>query len=296
MSRPTVITLSTIPSRFHLLGPTFDSLLSQSLPARCVRLYIPASYRRFPEWNGSMPDVPHGVTICRCATDLGPATKILPAVREYADQNVDLLFCDDDKIYDPSWHARFKRTAAAHPGCCIVEAGENLPDIADSARPEDRLPRARRWSRKPLSYRIRRVLSGFRIKSPMYANSGYVDLLSGHGGVLMRPNWLDDDAWDIPDIIWTVDDPWLSGQLERKGVPIWLNAEVPRMEGSDAGDVSALHDLVEQQHNRVRADIAAIEYMRSRYGIWPPKGPVTAPARHMTETIREIARRGRSGN
>lgn len=291
MPSSTIITLSTIPPRFHLLAPTLQCLLRQRRPAAQIRLYIPQTYRRFPNWDGTLPNVPEGITIHRCDRDLGPATKILPAARDLAGQDVDLLFCDDDKLYDRDWHDRLKRAATLHPDTVIVEAGENLPDIADDTRAADRLPRAKRWARKPLGYRLKRVLSLGRIKSPMYANSGYVDLLCGHGGVLLRPEWLTDDAWDIPDIIWTVDDPWLSGQFERRGIPIWLVAEVCRMKGAEGGQVDALHDLVEADHDRVKADLAAVDYLRRTYGIWRPSGRAAPPAAWMTSSMKELARR-----
>lgn len=291
MARPTIISLSTIPSRFRLLEPTLKSLLGQKLPAKAIHLYIPRRYRRFPDWDGTLPDVPQGISIIRCDQDLGPATKILPAARDFSGQDVDLLFCDDDKIYDRYWHDRLKHARAQNPDACIVEAGESLPDIADSVRPADRLPRATRWIRKPFSYRIKRLLSLFTIKSSIYATSGYIDVLSGHGGAMVRPDWFTSEAWDIPDIIWTVDDPWLSGHLERNGIPIWLVAKVTRMQVSKADSVDALHNLVEMGHDRVKADVAAIDYMRKTYGIWKPGGQVTPPASWMSNTMREVARR-----
>lgn len=138
MTSPTIVTLSTIPPRFHLLAPTLRSLLDQKLPVDAIHIYIPKRYRRFSDWDGTLPQVVEDVTIRRCDQDLGPATKILPACRDYAGQDVDLLFCDDDKLYDPGWHRRLKRARAAHPDACIVEAGENLTDIADDYRPAAR--------------------------------------------------------------------------------------------------------------------------------------------------------------
>lgn len=296
MSTPTIITLSTIPSRFGFLEPTLDSLLKQALPASQVIVYVPESYRRFPDWDGQLPEVPPGVIIRRCEKDLGPATKILAAARDYVGEDVDLLFCDDDKLYDPQWHSRFKRARAEHPHACIAEAGENLPDIADDTRPADRLPRAKRWVKKPISYRIKRLLSLFTIKSPIYASSGYIDVFSGHAGVMVKPDWFDEAALDIPDVIWTVDDPWLSGHLERRGIPIWLMAEVCKMSVTQASDIDALNALVEQDHDRVKADIAAIDYLRRNFGIWPARGRVTPPAGHMSETMREVARRALVAN
>ena len=174
---------------------------------------------------------------------------------------------------------------------CIVEAGETLPDIDEASRDKSRLPRAARWGRKPIAYRIKRLLSGFRIKSSIYAKSGFVDILNGHGGVMVKPEWFGNDAFNIPDVIWTVDDPWLSGNLERVGVPIWLNAGVVRIDSFDVGDVHSLLTFSEQGHGRVEADLAAIDYLREAYGIWTPQGNVTPPAGYMSETMRVLARR-----
>ncbi|WP_211246129.1 glycosyltransferase family 2 protein [Cereibacter changlensis] len=295
MTSPTIVTLSSIPPRFGLIAPTLRSLLAQKVPVQAIHLYIPRTYRRFPDWDGSLPEVPEGISIRRCDEDLGPATKVLPATRDYEGQDVDILFCDDDKIYDPGWHGRLKRARAAHPQCCIVEAGETLPDIADVMRPKDRLPRAKRFHRKTILYRIKRLASLFRMKAPAFSTSGYVDLLGGHGGVMVRPDWFGQEAWKIPDVLWTVDDPWLSGHLERRGIPIWLEAKARRTEATSAQSVDALYDLVEMDHDRVRADIAAIDYMRSTYGIWTPGGAVRSMSGCRNETLLALARRA-SGN
>lgn len=287
---PTIITLSTIPPRFPRLGPTLDSLCRQRLPAQEIRLYIPQRYRRFAEWDGTLPTVPAGVTIHRCRDDLGPATKVLPAAAELRGQDVELLFCDDDKIYDPDWHQRFKAAAAANPGTCIVEVGETFPDIPDRVRPEDRLPRGRR-ARKTAYYRLLRVLSLTAYKPRLYRNSGYVDQISGYGGVLVRPDWFDDAAFDIPGVLWTVDDPWLSGHLERRGIPIWLNGEGKLPRFGKVGRLGALGDLVEDGHGRVDADLAAIDHMRQHYGIWQPGGQPDTDFSRMTASMKELARR-----
>lgn len=254
--------------------PTLQSLLNQRLPAREIRLNIPRQYRRFPDWDGRLPQVPAGVTIHRCEEDLGPATKILPTAREFRRKDVDILFCDDDRIYDPDWHGRFKKQARLRPNTCIVEAGETFPDIADSHRPTDRLPRSVRRRKGPL-YRIFRISTLGLIKPGTYRNSGYVDQISAWAGVLVRPDWFTDAAFDIPDILWTVDDPWLSGHLELNGIPIWLNARFGEPRWTDLGAVQALLDHVEAGHGRVEADLAAIDYFRSNWNIWEKAGPVT---------------------
>jgi len=289
MSKPTVITLSTIPPRFHLLRPTLLSLLSQRLKAAEVRLYIPYKYRRFPDWDGQLPNVPAGITIVRCDEDLGPATKVLPAARDLKGQDVDILFCDDDKIYDAGWHGRFKTEAARKPGHCIVGVGETFPDIADAGRPADRLPRSR-WKVKDHKYRMKRIASLFLYK-PELGMPGYVDQISGFAGVFVQPEWFDELFYSIPDVMWTVDDPWISGHLERRGIPIWMIGQNSRRAEGKGSCVSALLDFVEDGQDRVDADLLVIDYFRQHYGIWKKTDTVDEKASHRTASMREMTRR-----
>lgn len=286
---PTIATLSSIPPRFDGLAPTLRSLLSQSVPFSEIRLYVPKSYRRFPEWNGKLPTVPEGIKIVRCDSDLGPATKILPAARELRGQNIDIIFCDDDKVYDLDWHKRFKCVAREKPNTCIVEAGETFPDIADSDRPSDRLPRGRR-ARKDWIYRLKRIASLTLHKPHTYRNSGYVDQISGYAGVLVKPDWFSDAAWDIPDIMWTVDDPWLSGHLELAGIPIWLNGNGKQPKSAFVGRISALLNFEEDGFDRVSADLKVISYFRNKYGIWRKSDSVEADFSRMTASMRALVR------
>lgn len=288
MNDPTIISLTAIPSRFPDLGPTLRSLLTQDLPVAEVRLNIPQYYRRFPEWDGQLPEVPEGVRIVRCAEDYGPASKVLPTVLDYRGQAVDILFCDDDKIYDSGWHRRFKTERKGHPGAAIVEVGENFPDISDNSRAVGRLPRACRRHRD-WRYRLYRALTLTLVKPHPFTTSGYVDMLSGYAGVMVRPEFFDDETYDIPAILWTVDDPWLSGHLERMEVPIWLNHRGRIPSGGNATSLDALEDLVEGGHGRTEADLAAIRYMRETYGIWVPQGQPIPPQGWMRPSMRALA-------
>ena len=139
-----VVTLSSIPPRFAGLGPTLKSLLRQKVRPDEVRLYLPRRYRRFPDWDGSLPAVPDGVRICTTDEDMGPATKILPAVRDFRGREVELLLCDDDRIYDPLWTSRFLAARRAHPDCVIVEAGGFVPGHDGTGHPRA-VPRRKDW-------------------------------------------------------------------------------------------------------------------------------------------------------
>ena len=72
-----VISLTSITSRFPEIRPTLEALLAQSAPIEEIRLNIPRRYRRFPEYDGGLPDVPGGIRVIRPEEDLGPATKVL---------------------------------------------------------------------------------------------------------------------------------------------------------------------------------------------------------------------------
>jgi hypothetical protein len=264
-----ILSLTAIPPRFGQLGETLASFLAQTADVAAINLYLPRRYRRFEFDPSKLPAVPEGVTICLVDEDFGPATKVLPAVAQYAGQDVMILFGDDDKVYDPGWAQRFVDAATAHPDCCIVEEGGDVCDYSNHAHRGSRQPRSTR-RKKDLSYRLRRLLSLGQWKPRKNVGSGYVDMLEGWGGVLVRPHFFTEAAFQIPDVLWTVDDIWLSGQLALNGVPIWLNGESDLRAKGNSDEVSSasLRKFVHQGHGRVEANQACVDYFRQTHGIW----------------------------
>ncbi|WP_146226086.1 glycosyltransferase family 2 protein [Phyllobacterium leguminum] len=269
MAYKMIITLSTIPPRFGSVGKTLVSILNQKLAVDQIILYIPQRYRRFPEWTGELPSVPLGVLIRRTPDDLGPATKILPAIREFAGRDVDILFCDDDVVYDASWSHRFATVRKTMPDVCIAEAGKDLPDINIASRPRDRLPRmgadTHNWR-----FRLSSMLKHRQRRASKYSGSGYCDVFLGVSGVMVKSAFFSESVFEIPNILWTVDDYWLSGHLEANGIPIWLNADAPRRFDRPNRRVAALMALVHEDHDRHAANQACVDYYRRTYGIWQP--------------------------
>ncbi|APY14431.1 glycosyltransferase family 2 protein [Brucella sp. 10RB9214] len=264
-----IVTLSTIPPRFNDIGKTLNSIINQKLPPDQVILYIPERYRRFPDWSGELPSVPSGVTIRRVSEDFGPATKILPAVKEFAGQDIDILFCDDDVFYDASWTQRFAEARKAKPGACIAEGGKDIPGIEESSHSKDRLPRhgndINNWR-----FRLSSIIKHRQRRASKYSSSGYCHVFLGVSGVMVKPAFFSETAFDIPDILWTVDDYWLSGHLETNGIPIWLNADAPRRADRANRRVAALLNAVHEGHDRHAANRACIEYYQRNHGIWLP--------------------------
>ncbi|MCP3970733.1 MAG: hypothetical protein GY717_10565 [Rhodobacteraceae bacterium] len=97
---------------------------------------------------------------------------------------------------------------------------------------------------------------------------GYSDLFMGLGGVMVRPEFFGETAYDIPDTHWMVDDIWLSGMLAQAGVPIWTLANIKQPNLSPAHFTSGLVDSRIEGITRETADRRCFNYLRETYGIW----------------------------
>jgi len=290
---PIVVSLSTIPPRFAQVGATLRTLLDQSVRPDRIELWIPRTYRRFPDHAFRLPDVPEGVTIEVTDDDLGPATKILPCARKYRGTATRILYVDDDRIY---WRHLLKtRLAAAErrPGAAIAAVGCDvdffwqcfvLRDFRDRPCPKDgpvhqpRVERRRGGLRnlpRNLPYWIWREVAFARQKGPGWMiwppDCGYADIAEGFGGVLVEPAMFEDAAFAIPPVLWAVDDLWLSGCLAVRDIPIWVEKTIGKggQERNTVGTaVDALTHATLDGHSRPEANRAAIRYFREQHGIW----------------------------
>jgi hypothetical protein len=276
-----VITLSSVPPRFDRIGPVLQCLLAQKLRPEAIELYIPRTYRRFPEWGGGLPEVPEGVTIVRVEEDLGPATKVLPAARARRGQAIDILYVDDDRTYGRNM-TRISLGLRKHLPCAaICGAGFSLRDRYDYLVPEDPVPRmvVERNSFMTLEHQWRRLLGALksaasgrprqRTLPKSIARSGYTDIAEGYSGVLIRPDFFDDAAFVIPPVLWAVDDIWLSGMLARRGIPIWADRKLYEFNMIlEIGNVAALFDAEIDGAGRDEANRACVDYLRATYGVW----------------------------
>ncbi len=266
-----IISLSSIPPRFPFLEPTLESLVSQQKVDE-VRLYIPKRYRRFPEYDGSLPTVPVGVIICQIDDDLGPATKILPATRDFRDQDVQILFCDDDLIYPKGWANRLFKAQERRAHEAVATLGRPYA-FGKRDVPPLRKPVARQIGFEyDVPYRIKRLLSKiFRLASPLRRPiifPGYIDILFGHGGAVVKPNFFDEEAFNIPEAAWPVDDIWLSAQLARKKIPIYCPRRFPCPPAGGQSSVESLLDAEFIGTTRQESNSKAVIYCQQLYGIW----------------------------
>lgn len=267
-----IISLSSIPPRFPFLEPTLRSLVAQQGVDE-IRLYIPKRYRRFPEYDGTLPIVPEGITICQIEDDLGPATKILPATRDFRGKDAQLLFCDDDLIYPEGWADRLFKAQSRRKTEAVATLGRdvqgNVPD-APISMPRPRVRQA--LAKYDLRYRASRLLSKlFGITPPLWRPviiSGYADILFGVGGVVVRPEFFDDESFDILPEAFPVDDIWLSAQLARKNIPVYCPRRFPCAPTSVQSDIDALLDAEFMGAARQESNRKAIVACQHLYGIW----------------------------
>lgn len=276
-----VITFTTVPPRISHLGEMLAAIGRQQLRPRAVELYLPLTWRRFPGQRPSLPPLPDWLTVVEVEKDLGPATKILPALTRHAGQEVDLLLCDDDMVHDPGWTSRLVALRRERPDDVVCEFGMDLEELCQTPglQPDDRAcPRAQLSRPSALDLRAsrRRMAEGGE-GLPYLLGPGYVDVLFGFRGAMLRPGWVAPEAWKLPDIIWTVDDVWLSGMAALAGRRIWAGGSACWMQGwASSASIDPLVDHVEMRLDRKAANRLCIDYLRARYGVWRQATPAGA--------------------
>ena len=263
---PVVVSMTTIPSRIHALPRVVDSLLLQNHPVAEIRLYIPWSYRRFPNQSIDIDDIDPRVTVVRVDEDLGPLTKVAFAVEEFRDQAVLVLACDDDMAYEQTWVQRFIQAYLKNPHCCLVQSGGFLNQFSSVSQTFCSEPRAKH---KGFYYRLRRVLSLGRWKprSP-FVESGFVDVGEGWAGFLVNPDWFDNEFKAIPEQIRLVDDIWISAYLSSRGIGIWLIKNALRPLTSEVAQTDALNQITEVTSERNYLNNKAVILLREHFGVW----------------------------
>ena len=272
--RPIVLTLTSIPPRFSNLGRKFRTIEKQTHKPDHVELNIPRNYRRFPGEVPTLPSLPDWVSVKRCPIDYGPATKVLPTIKRWHGQDVDFLICDDDRLPDKRWVERLALSRKIRPDDIITERGWQIDKRFGLDRKKQELPRAIQDPRggRNLSYRLKRLLSLGVWHPPrqVVKKAGYVDIFEGFLGAL-APSWSwTTTVFDIPEIIWTVDDVWLSGMAYRNGTMVWAHdIRRPVYADSHFDKVEPLKRFVHDGYSRDKADYLAVEYLRTKHGAWP---------------------------
>lgn len=178
----------------HLRG-TLNSLLEQTTPADRIMLAMPSHSKRE---NRPYPDVaslniPAGIDVVE-TQDLGPATKVLPALS--AERDAIIIVVDDDVIYPPRFIETLIAAHGVHPQKALAYRGVNIDNSRDFVDLE-------------------------HIFASGISEAQKVDIVFGTWGYLLPPGSFFDgmDAFSAEqDVHKWVDDIWVSGQLAKYGV------------------------------------------------------------------------------
>lgn len=263
-----IVSLTSIPPRFEFLPQVIQSLAAQTVKPDSIEVYLPRFYRRH-ELNtfkiGEKIDLHDICKIIWIDHDYGPASKILPASIRYRGTETKLVYCDDDKIYHPFMLEAMLRTAEANPDCVI----------ANRVQSSTRLVAKARWTKKGVGYRVLRALTLGTWKPVRSKSLYYIDIALGCDGVMISPDFIDDEAYQIPEIMWTVDDIWLSGIYLKNGktiVKVKYDYDIKNEEicsyNKTVGSMHALIDYVFRGHDRAKANSLCIKYMRNRFKVF----------------------------
>ena len=279
MNQKVILSLSTIPPRFGMLGISLNSLINQKRKADEIHVYIPKTYKRFPEHNFCIPEVPEGVSVKIIDHDYGPATKALPCAKAYRGTNTRIIYGDDDRFADTSWLDNMLKCSDERPEDVIVSSGMTLQNYGLMLKNQNFFPRAKRAKVKyDFEYLARRLVQKFfetttsksRIKPARcnYSSSGYVDIALGVGGVSVRADFFDESFFEIPEILWPDDDIWLSGNYLRQGRGIWASNKIRFPVDSGASNTNGLAFSVINGKDRNKTALDGILYMQELYDIW----------------------------
>ena len=211
--------------------------------------------------------------------DYGPATKILPCAKLYRGTQTRIVYCDDDRFADWSWLESLSNAAIKRKNDVIVSSGMQLEKYGVECKKPNFQPRAvDRVIKNDAVYRYARLQQKFfeiikrkklpKLNRSYYERSGYVDIAMGVGGVSVNPSFFDDACYDIPDVLWTVDDIWLSASYARQGIGIWADEIVKMPTGTAASNIADLASSIIEGKGRNAADQYAISYIQETFDVW----------------------------
>jgi hypothetical protein len=278
----TVACLTTIPSRIGLLDTTLNSLILQEEAFDRIYICIPHWSVRFncsyeiPESLAKRTDI----TILRC-TDFGPATKILGLLEANLPEikpDTKIFFCDDDRVYPPTYSGQMMKALDEHPDSIICLATTPYWKFFTNGDPSYDITSSR--DHPVGKYGVR---------------SGWVDIFEGFGGVIVQPRFFEIlRAIDIPVEFRVVDDIWLSGHVRSNGWTIWgVCLPSPSTHEGDAQDpLSRLNG----DNERFLCNQRCIAYYQAKYSVWndPPPPVQKSYLERMTEQFRQLPRRPRN--
>lgn len=114
----TIVSLTSYPARFETLHHCLASLLRQTVsPDRIVLVVAAGDLRQCPLPEKVVRLASGQIEILEHPDDLHSYKKLVPLLER--NPGCDIVTCDDDKLYPPTWLERLLRSANSHPGTII---------------------------------------------------------------------------------------------------------------------------------------------------------------------------------
>lgn len=128
-----IVSLTTIPSRLNVqLGETIQSIVYGIFYPDVILIVIPNVSSRFHTIYGNVPDSVIAIDrqlikVLRGDVDYGAATKLIPAITEYAKHvNDTVITIDDDNVYMPWLVGNLVSYSLKYPDHIITQTGYTL--------------------------------------------------------------------------------------------------------------------------------------------------------------------------
>ena len=200
-NRRVIASLSTLPDRIGNLELTLRSLLAQTRPPDEIVIAVPRfSDRQQKEYiiPSYLEKIPR-VRILPCQKDWGPATKFIPAIQEElagGRGNTLIMVVDDDRSYPRDALETYLHYHAQLPDAALCFRGALIPHS--------------------LVWFLPKLIRANQIREPKR-----VAVMTGTASYLVQPRFFDSTLWDYagaPMSAFYMDDIWISGCLDRRGV------------------------------------------------------------------------------
>ena len=184
-----VISLTSIPPRLKFLPILLQNLELQACHEIWVN--IPREYKRFPDWDGTVPDISGSkIVVNRDCDDLGPGTKVIgPAAR--LDPEDLIVYLDDDTVYDQRLVTNLLMWFRTDPLSAWGLSGFNFENYFERKYPRQ--------------------------------HGVKVDVLEGYGAVIVKAGWiqkLTEEFKELASEAKAADDIILSNLLTKQGIAL----------------------------------------------------------------------------
>jgi hypothetical protein len=197
-----IISLTVLPSRLEHIGLTISSLLNQSETPDEVCVWLPKNTRRD---NKKIDEIPgflkQDLIRTEFVEDVGPATKLIPALRKYwHDKETIIVTADDDIEYPREWFGG------------LIEYSNILKDASLGYRGR------KFFGIGPLKlyfYDLAKLYFGHKRDEPKK-----VDLITASWGCLYKVKFFTEEVFslDLNTPMFLTDDIWFNGQLAKNRV------------------------------------------------------------------------------